>query len=580
MKVELRKISLVGKVVKLCRFFLVFGLLFSSACAYYQTYNSLHWAKEAYKQGINTQRDQKKQLMQRGIAQTSAPKSQTGGKVVGEPFFEECAKKCLFFLSQNPKGRRTDDALLLMGKAFFELRRYIQSENSLKTLLETQRKSKLRDDAQYYLIQVLLNRDEVSLAELEIERLLDEYPKSKFRPLAQYHLGEKRFEMGDNELALEVFLGIKENYPKFNLKGEVLSYISQICFLLGDYETALSYYEQLADQGRNDPQKREGLIGTARCHSRLDRHEKALEIYNIALKTASFKEDQAEALLGINVEYTFLDRPEEAMEGFKEIILENRRTEYSAAAWYELGLLYKGYSDNALLDSIRVDSTEMLVFAYDSSRLAPLKELSQDLLSLKLAEQAFAGVRKDDSYSPLVDPALNNIDDVRMLYQIVEQMEASDSSTSRDALARLQFLLAEYYETSGRIEMARAGYERLIFEYPNTIWTPKAMLNMAWLSAELGDSIRYRQSMDLLISNFPDTRYADQVRRELGLAVPERPSGFYLDELAAYSPPRIARKARDMRAAGAAAGGAPAHETWLQMRRRLYWQRSGAGGGA
>ena len=174
------KIFYIGKNVMLFRIFLIFGLIFTSSCAYYQTYNSLHWAKEAYKQGIKTQQDQRKQMMLSGRGQTRDPRSETSGKVVGEPFFEECAKKCLFFLSQNPKSRRTDDALLLMGKAFFELRRYIQAENSLRTLLETQRKSKLRDDAQYYLIQVLLNRDEVLLAELPC---IQELPKRWLRRL-------------------------------------------------------------------------------------------------------------------------------------------------------------------------------------------------------------------------------------------------------------------------------------------------------------------------------------------------------------------------------------------------------------
>ena len=266
--------------------------------------------------------------------------------------------------------------------------------------------------------------------------------------------------------------------------------------------------------------------------------------------------------------------------GFEEIILEYPRTEFSAASWYELGLLYKGYSDNALLDSIQVDSTGLLVFGLNSKTLEPLKELSQDLLSLSLAEKAFGNVRRADSYSPLAEPSGLNIEDVKMLYQIVEQMEASDSLTSRDALARLQFLLAEYYETSGQLQMARAGYERLIFEYPNTIWTPKAALNLGRLSAELGDTVRFTQALELIVLNFPQTRYADQARREMDLPVPERPPGFYLDELAAYSPPKITRAPTAVGAAGAATGAAPGHETWLQMRRRLWRQRFGTGGGA
>jgi len=576
---ELRKAAVSGRLGKICLWLPVLGLVLSAGCTYYRTYNTLHWAKEAYKQGMNSKRDQERKQRLGGGAQTSRPQDRQSRQVVGGPYFEECAKKCLFFLSQNEESRKTDDALLLMGKAFYELRRYIQAENSLRTLLETQQKSKLRDDAQYYMILVKLSTDDVLQAEFEIERLLDNYPKSKFRPFALYHLGRKRFDMEQSDLALEVFLGIKDNYPKFELKGDVLSYIARISYDLGDFETALTHYELLEKDGKNEVQKREGLIGRARCHSRMEDHEKALEIYQHALETAEFKEDRAEALVGINVEYTFMGRPAEALDGFEKIILENPRTEYSAAAWYELGLLYKGYSDNALLDSIPVDSVELLVFGLNSKTLEPLKSLSQDLLSLHLAERAFGNVRRADSYSPLVEPTLKNIEDVKMLYSIVEQMEASDSTTSRDALARLQFLLAEYYETSGDLENARIGYERLIFEYPNTIWTPKAAMKVGELAAELGDSLRFRQAMELVIANFGETRYADQARRILELPVPERPAGFYHDELAAYSPPRITRKVPEITTTGAPVGGAaPGHETWLQMRRRLWRQRFGRGG--
>jgi len=566
--------------IKLFPVFFLF-LLAVSGCSTYRSYNSLHWAKEAYKQGKRAQ-EQLEQQRKQNLGTTRAQQTQdAGGKVVGEQDFEEAARKCLSFLSQYQKGRKTDDALMLMAKAFYELRHYVQAENSLTTLLETQRKSKFRDDAQYYLVLVMLKQNDIPLAELGIERLLDEYPKSKYRPLAQYALGEKLFEIEDYERALEVFFGVRDNYPKFELKGEVLTYISRILFELERYEEALTVYQQLSKEGQNDLQKREGLLGTARCKSRMNLHEEALEIYQLALRTAKFSDERAEARVGINVEYTYLDRSPEAMAGFEKIILENQRTSASAAAWYELGLLYKGFMEHSRLDSIAVDSTELIAFALNSQRLKQLEGLSQRLLSLRLAEWSFTNVRKEDANSPLNEPAQAQIKDVQDLYDIFEQIEASDSASSQDALARLQFLLAEYHENVGQFELAWAEYERLLFEYPKTIWVPKATMNVARVSRELGDSVRYRQSLELVIENFPDTRYADRARDMIGLPVPERPPGFYMDELAAYVPPRITRAAAAAPAATAAGAArpVPGAETYLQMRRRLWWERFGTGGG-
>ena len=100
----------------------------------------------------------------------------------------------------------------------------------------------------------------------------------------------------------------------------------------------------------------------------------------------------------------------------------------------------------------------------------------------------------------------------------------------------------------------------------------------------VGDSARARQALKLVVDNFPDTRYADMARRRLGLSVPDRPANFYLDELAAYTPPKIERAAGTGPGGVIAPGGRPepGQETWLQMRRRFYWERNGsaAGGGA
>ena len=225
-----------------------------------------------------------------------------------------------------------------------------------------------------------------------------------------------------------------------------------------------------------------------------------------------------------------------------------------------------------------VDRTALLVFSLNSKRLEPLEGLSQRLLSYKLAEMAFRNVRKDDPYSLFAKPSERFIEDVQDLFDIYEQIEASDSTSSRDALARLEFLLAEHNEKIGEIELARAGYERMILEYANTIWAPKAAMNIARTSAILGDSARYRQSLELVMDNFTDTRYADRARRLLGFPIPERPANFYLDELAAYTPPKISRKeAGDLGGAGRA--GAPGQETWLQMRRRIWRNRFGTSGG-
>ena len=556
---------------------LLFCLSATVSCTYYRTFNALHWAREAYKDGMRTEQGQQKQQKQRNPFYSRSHLE--GVQVPGAKSYEEAARKCLAFLAEAPEGRWSDDALILMGKSFFRLKRYVQAESSLRKLLDTQPKSKFRDDAQYYLVQIMLARDDPGLAELEIEKLLDQYPKSEYRPQAQYDLGVKYYDLGNLERAREVLTAVRDNYPKFKEKKEVLTYLAHIEYDVGDFEKALGAYETVYKERGNKNQHREGLLGMARCESKLGKHQEALDRYQDALKLAEFEDERAESRLGFYEECTYLGRSAEALKGFEKIIIDVPRSEYSAAAWYELGLIYRDYILQESLDSIQVDSVSLKVFKFTVKQLEPYQGLSQRLISYKLAERAMRNLHSDDPYSTLSEQADKEIAGVLDLYAIYEQMEASDSTSSRDALARLQFLLAEHQESTGEIELARAGYERLIFEFPNTIWVPKAVLNIARTSLQLGDSLRHKQALQLIIDNYPETRYADRARTRLGEQVPDRPAGFYLDELAAYTPPKIVR---EVKGAPGAPGvkPAPGQESWLQMRRRLWRATLGGGGGA
>jgi len=553
-----------------------------AGCTGYRTYNSLHWAKEAYKEGMRAKRDSERQARSRNLAFT---RERLPGTIVpGSQNFEEAARKCLAFLAQAPEGRRSDDALILMGKAFFELRRYIQAESSFQKLLDTQPKSKFRDDAIYFIILINLEREDVGLADLSITRLLDEYPKSSYRPVAQLRMGEKLVNIGETDRALEVLSGVRDNYPKFDGRGEVLSLIARIYFDNKDYASSLPIYEMLYKDGDNSAQRREGVIGMGRCTSNLGRHEEALKYYQAALLESRYAEERAEAQLGIDEEYVYLGRVQAALDGFEQIVEDIPRTEYSAAAWFQIGKIYKDFVRFEGMDSIALDSVALKIFTLNSKSLEPMAGLSQRLLAYKLAEMAYHKVRSEDPYSVFADETEPELEDVRDLYSIYEQIGASDSTSSADALARLEFLLAENDESNGRLELARARYERILFEYPNSIWIPKAALNAARTNAMLADSTRWRQTLQLVIENFPDTRYADRARRELAIPVPDRPPNFYLDELAAYTPPKIERKAAGAAGPGGAlAPGArprPGQESWLQYRRRLWREKTHPGGGA
>ncbi|MEA2063447.1 MAG: hypothetical protein U9P14_07110, partial [Gemmatimonadota bacterium] len=104
---------------------------------------------------MEAKRKQEEQLRNQSISQTRDVSRRGGGQVAGVDYFHTVVAKCDTMLKFNPRSRKRPQALLLMGKARYELRQYLLAEMVMRALLDQYKKHKLSDDAQYYLILIM-----------------------------------------------------------------------------------------------------------------------------------------------------------------------------------------------------------------------------------------------------------------------------------------------------------------------------------------------------------------------------------------------------------------------------------------
>ncbi|MEO0080437.1 MAG: OmpA family protein, partial [candidate division WOR-3 bacterium] len=174
-------------------------------------------------------------------------------------------------------------------------------------------------------------------------------------------------------------------------------------------------------------------------------------------------------------------------------------------------LLAQGRSDDALKTWARVRSASS-AGAEAAFRIGRFYE-EQKEFALARAYYDSAKLRRADSdYGVLAVKRLSLLDAF-----------ASQETTSQDAAKRL-FLLAEVHNLNlGDFDQALVLYQQVYDSFPGSPWAPKALFANAWLLKNIKqDSAGAVPILKRIIAEYPETEYADESRRWLGLPVPKR----------------------------------------------------------
>jgi len=94
--------------------------------------------------------------------------------------YDEVIKKCEMVIATYPTSKWVDDAILLMGKAFYEQGKYDEAIVKFMELEEAFPESELNEEAIFYIGRSYLMKDDEERAIRTFSRFIDRYQKSKF----------------------------------------------------------------------------------------------------------------------------------------------------------------------------------------------------------------------------------------------------------------------------------------------------------------------------------------------------------------------------------------------------------------
>lgn len=329
---------------------------FTSGCVYYNTF---FLAKRKFEEAEKSQKENAEKRNTQGQSRPGQP-GRAGGRP-GQPgrdddgsgrrvsrvsqqermLYEDAIKKASKVLRFHPDSKWVDDALWLIGKAYYNMGEFLQADRKFKELVTNHPKSKFADDSYFYmgLSQKELGRGEQALE--AFDRLKSEFPKSDYIEDVYFVRAKIARDEGEYEAASSFFDEYLQNFPKGDSVAEAIYYSGQCIEETGDYFRAYRDYSAVR---RHDPSRElyfDASLAAASVILKTDSISIGMRILDELARDEKYFEYSPKIQLKIAEGYRLQGKIEEAIEKYVQVTEESPKSLEAAEAYYRLGLIYQ-----------------------------------------------------------------------------------------------------------------------------------------------------------------------------------------------------------------------------------------------
>lgn len=353
----------------------VFSILFGMDCAYFNTFYN---AKKYYHRGLE---EYKKSQTEKLGTTTSTPSSRIGGST----YFQRAVEKALKLLEYYPKSRYVDDALLLLGNAYYYQGEYLSALRRYEELLEKFPQSEFRFQAEMGRVRCHVALREWDLAEEILSKIVSGPLSKKEKGEAYFYRGKLFENQKDFASAAEAFENALE-WAEESLQIEAALALGASCDSIRAYDRAVKAFRQVLKLDPTPEIRLEAQIRLAEALKYLGEYAEAIRLLENLLGEEKNKSRAPEMRLELGDCLARKGDIEGAILTYQDVIQANSNTEHSAKAHYALGVLYekekKDYEralehflqvKKQFARSVKADSAELK--ARDIFRLKALREV-------------------------------------------------------------------------------------------------------------------------------------------------------------------------------------------------------------
>ncbi len=238
-------------------------------------------------------------------------------------------------------NKYADDALLLIGKAYYNIGDYIKAERTLKQFLLKFLKSDLIPEAKLWLARTYVAQDKKEQALEILNSLLGQKLPKRLAAEAFYILGKLHFEEEDYSEAIKYLSQAVKITDDDEIKGDALFMMGDAYYQLEEYENAIDSYDKLSKLDIPAIREYEATAKKVESLIELEKYDEAEKILRKMLSSPRFKEQFSLIETRLANLYEIQGETDLARDYYYEIIKKYPRKEGAILSYYYLGQLYE-----------------------------------------------------------------------------------------------------------------------------------------------------------------------------------------------------------------------------------------------
>jgi len=468
---------------------------------------------------------------------------------------ESVVKGCSKILQYNKKSSYVNDALFLIGKAFYYEQNYLKADRKFAELY-AQGPTELYIQSKLWLGKTKLQLRNFELGLKLIDEVIDTaVADEKEEVFTDAIITRTSFYVFRNEYELAVESGKKllEVSDSDELKAEVAYEIGRLYLTMKKNEEAVKYFAKVEQYTPTFEIEVLSKLEVARLKSRLGKSEESLELLEDMKDESKYEKffDKIDLERGVvNIELGNLD---EALDILTEVDTVYKNSEANGLAKYFKGVLYEeGYGK---LDSARVyykkafpalPTGELKTIAFDKEKslgtyinlkkeidsyyikynyLADSTLYIRDSLeyerlwnedSLKLAAEFEVKSRGNEEVFKRSLNAIKGMLDKKYL-EFKPEKNTFTAGQLNEKLSKAQYEMGLYfYNDVIAYDSARYYFDNVLTDYPDSIKTPQLFYTLGSFYHTVGDTLLSDSLFNIVYNNYSTELIANEAAKRLG----------------------------------------------------------------
>ncbi len=393
--------------------------------------------------------------------------------------YDDVIEKCQQLITTYPNSKWVDDAVLLIGKSYYEQREYDKAIQTLEALKADFPDSELNEEATEYLARSYIAKDRLDDAAILLKSFLEKYPKSRYKAVTLYLLGTVSLKAGREDEAMTYLETLAREHATSRYKLRADLEMAEIFLEREEYEKSIHVYERLLNSKLRQEEKIRCLMKLSEAYIKLERYGDALSAIREIEQFVLPLEEKADVLLLKSESYVGLDSLNQAIGLYRMVGSSYPKTKFSAEGYYQLGIIYQ-----------------------------------EKLDSLETAKGFFERVSGEYAKSRFADEALERSSNISKLLRLRSSL--GEANEEEKAFAGFSLAEVQLFQFNN-LEEAIAQYRSVLNDYPESDVAPKAAYAIGYIYAVMiGDTLKAREAYEYLLDRFPDSQQAAYAKHFLG----------------------------------------------------------------